>query len=445
MTSGQNISLNGKYPKVLIVGQTFNKRSGGGITMSNLFAGWPKDRIAVASNENLSAGMDASVCQKYYQLGYNSKLHPFPLNLILPKIQCGPLKINGSEVEPDPVTAEQSGRYTAIYDKLRRGLHFTGLYNALYRLKITPEFSSWLKEYNPDIIYSQLSTLELIRLVNDIQVETEKPVAIHMMDDWPMTIDKPGLMHAYWKKTIDEEFRALINKSSILLSISQEMSDEYKKRYGREFTAFHNPIDINFWKSRQRTNYALKNDPTILYAGRIGTGIQESLESTAKAIEKVNQQLGTSIKFVLQTESRPAWTANYPCVEHRSQVPYADLPGVFSNADILVLPYDFSEESVRFIQFSMPTKAPEYMVSGTPVLVCAPAQTAIVKNAERNKWAKIVTENSTEKLSSAIADLIQNKSVREETARNAIAFSESSFNAEKVRMSFQRALAALNN
>lgn len=433
------------HPKILIVGQTFNKRTGGGITMTNLFAGWPKERLAVASNENLRADIDISVCRILYQLGYNGKLHPFPLNIILPKIQCGLVDIPDSMTKGNTNMPVLSGKYARIYDMLRRLLHFFGLFNVLYKLRMTPEFSAWLKEYNPDIIYSQLSTLELIRFVNDIHELTGKPVAIHMMDDWPMTIARSGLMSTYWKETIDREFRALVNKSAILLSISQEMSDEYKKRYGREFKAFHNPIDIIFWKGHQRKTYALKNDPTVLYAGRIGTGIQQSLETTAMAIDEVNKKLGISIKFVVQTESSPAWIGKYSCACYRPQVPYSELPKVFSDADILVLPYDFSRESVRFIQFSMPTKAPEYMVSGTPVIVCAPAETAIVKNAIRNRWAKIVTDNSIEKLSAAIGELIQHREEREMTAKNAIAFAENNFNAEKVRASFQRAFAELNN
>ncbi len=37
------------YPRILIFGPPFNNFTGGGITLSNLFKGWPKDRIAVAS------------------------------------------------------------------------------------------------------------------------------------------------------------------------------------------------------------------------------------------------------------------------------------------------------------------------------------------------------------------------------------------------------------
>jgi hypothetical protein len=37
------------FPKVLIFGQPFNNKHGGGITLSNLFSGWDKDKIAVAA------------------------------------------------------------------------------------------------------------------------------------------------------------------------------------------------------------------------------------------------------------------------------------------------------------------------------------------------------------------------------------------------------------
>ena len=40
------------YPKVLIIGQYFHTESGGGITMTNLFKGWDKEKIASAA-ENI--------------------------------------------------------------------------------------------------------------------------------------------------------------------------------------------------------------------------------------------------------------------------------------------------------------------------------------------------------------------------------------------------------
>jgi len=59
---------NRNYPKTLILNSPFNNKTGGGITMSNLFRDWPKDRLALASNANLLVEADFSICDNYFQL-----------------------------------------------------------------------------------------------------------------------------------------------------------------------------------------------------------------------------------------------------------------------------------------------------------------------------------------------------------------------------------------
>jgi glycosyltransferase involved in cell wall biosynthesis len=221
------------------------------------------------------------------------------------------------------------------------------------------------------------------------------------------------------------------------------MAEEYKTRYGREFITFHNPIEIDFWKSYQRKNYELSATPSVLYAGRIGIGIQSSLESMARAIDQVNRQFNRSIQFILQTKEKPAWVENYKCVQHKSQVAYSELPRIFAEADFLFLPYDFSNESIRFIKYSMPTKAPEYMVSGTPVIIFGPGETALVKNAIRGNWAKVITEDNIEALSAAINELVTDKGYRNKIAENAITIAETKFSSGVVRNNFREIIASI--
>ena len=310
---------------------------------------------------------------------------------------------------------------------------------------LVPGILRIIDEFKPDVIYAQASSRESVLFATQMQEYIKKPMVFHMMDDWPSTISEKGPFKNIWKNIIDKEFRILLSKATVLLSISDYMAQEYKARYGKDFTTFHNPIDVNFWKSHQRKNYTLNSEPALLYAGRIGVGIQDSLEAIAKAIDNANKKLSTPVTFVLQTEFKPDWVDNYKCAKHKPLVAYKELPKVFAEADFLILPYDFSDESIKFIKYSMPTKAPEYMMSGTPIVVYAPAVTAIVKDAEKNKWAKIVTENSTDKLSVAFEELFTNETEREQIAEKAIAIAETKFNSINVRNHFREVISSMVN
>ncbi len=432
------------YPKILIVGQSFNKKSGGGVTISNLFKGWPKDRLVVASNTNLYSDLDTSVCDTYYQLGYNDKLHPFPINIILPKIQCGILPIASTNADANadglPGTPVKSGKFKFIYTALAAALHFFGLYNIVYKLKITPAFKKWLADYNPDIIYTQLASVELIRFTDELYTLTGKPIAVHIMDDWPLTINKPGIFYNYWQNVIDKEFRALLKKSAIKMSISNAMGDEYKKRYGHDFVPFHNPIDINFWKPKEAKTYTQNEIFTILYAGRIGFGIESSLADIAAAVNEVVREY-KNIIFEIQTADAEALhkavtlTQNVKWVQPTA---YTALPAKFSSADLLLLPQDFDEKSVRFLRYSFPTKVSEYMISGTTVLVYGDASTGLTKYALNEKWAYVVTENNKTALVKAIKELYTNTALRKDLAQRAQQIAEDRENAVTVREEFRQ-------
>lgn len=426
-----------ELPKVLIIGQPFNNDTGGGITLSNLFKGWDSNKLAVAcSGYLLLDNIDTTVCNTYYQLGYKEHKWAFPFNYLQRKYTSGVLKFNEKKIQN--LTIEKSKfRISVIMKVFYPLIEYLGVYQLINRIRMSDEFCEWLDEYNPDVIYDQTASRNGILLCLAVESYLKKPVIFHMMDDWPSMISSKGIFKNYWNRRIDKEFRQLLDKTTLLLSISEEMTIEYKSRYKKDFIPFHNTIDLDFWKKYQRKNYDLKESPTILYAGRIGLGIETSLELIAKSIQYINEELNLSVKFIMQTPETPGWIKNYNCVVHNSFVPYNDLPKVFSESDLLILPYDFSPTSIKYIRFSMPTKAPEYMITGTPIIVFAPEETAIVKNALKYDWAKIITENNIKAVSDGIKQMIENKELRKKYAKNAIAMAEKNYNSTEVTKSFR--------
>lgn len=414
---------NERDPKVLIVGQPFNKNSGGGITLCNLFNGWNKNSLAVAcTGYLLQDSIDTDICDNYYQLGHLEHSWIFPFHFIKRKYPSGPIFFEKNIRMADLSFKKSSIRVKLIMNLLVPLLEYLGIIHFVSKLRISDQFNTWLREYDPDVIYFQASSLPDIKFCLSIidQLNNRKRCyAFHMMDDWPSVVIHQGILGKYWHRRIDRKLRELFDKCSLLLSIGESMTDVYLQRYSKKFVPFHNPIDVALWSSHQRMEYALSKEPQILYAGRIGLGIDTSLIVFSKALDLVNRRLGTNVKLTLRTARNPSWTEKFPCVEHKPFVPYEELPRIFASADFLLIPYDFSEKSIGYIKYSIPTKASEYMASGTPIVIFAPEETAITKYAIRDNWALIATENDHEILADKLEYFLLNQSKRQSVASKA--------------------------
>ena len=114
----------------------------------------------------------------------------------------------------------------------------------------------------------------------------------------------------------------------------------------------------------------------------VGLGIDESLKMIAEAVDYVNADSNQILKFIVQCPETPNWISDFKNIEYKGYVAYENLPKIFAETDLLILPYDFHTASIKFIKYSMPTKAPEYMASGTPILIFSPEDTALVEYAK---------------------------------------------------------------
>jgi len=424
-------------PKILILNQPFDTITGGGITLSNLFAHWEKEKLAVAcSGYLLTDKTDASLCDNYYQIGSKEREWVFPFNLFSRKYFSGPIRLNNNS-KNNVVVKKSKLRVKLILDYIMPLFDYFGFSHFMAKASLSNEFCEWVESFNPAVVYAQATGREEVLFCLQFQEHFNIPMVFHMMDDWPKMVGVSGFRKKYWERKINAEIKQLVDKTTVALSISDYMAEAYKERYGKQFTTFHNSINIDFWKKSQRTDYQLNHQPRLLYAGRVGLGIDDSLKNIAAAIDHINSDLSINLSFALQVKDKPDWASEYQCVRHNSFVAYEELPRVFAEADLLILPYDFSEESISFIRYSMPTKAPEYMVSGTPIVIFSPEDTALVRYARKRNWAMVVQENSVDELAKVIKELLLNEALRKEIAQNAIHFAEKNHNSKTVSAEFE--------
>lgn len=435
-----------EYPKVLICGQYFHLKSGSGITLSNLFHGWNKNNIAVVTSFIVNPSYE--VCENYYQLGSSEFKIRFPFNLNTKHtiIRSGKITGNANPESVDININNKKSLIRTIYDKI---LFSAGLIHYKNKFRISDEFLKWIKDFSPDIIYSQLSSLEEIRIVSTLQKELKLPLAIHIMDDWPSTICERYFPKLIWRKIINRELLRLLKQAKALLSISEPMSAEYQKRFGLTFIPFHNPIDTRLWLPHSKTTFSLNEKHiTILYSGRIGVGISHSLLEFAEAIDSMNEE-GLNIKLHIQTAVNERdilqQLLSYQCVVVNPVADYSQIPSIFSESDILLLANDFDKQAVTFLKFSMPTKASEYMISGTPVIVYSPKETAVTQFFNQHHCGYCVTRQGKEEIKKALRFLISDEEYRQKISRNAVKFAIEKFDAEKVRKEFKIVLVEAAN
>lgn len=432
-----------EYPRILISGQYFHTKSGGGITLSNLFSGWDKEKIA--STASFITYPSFEICNNYYQIGSKELRLRFPFNLKKRSnlSSSGRVVIRETSLSNTDILKTKKSLFRTLYDKI---LFSTGLIH--YRSTFIPssDFLDWIKLNNPQIIYSQLSSIEEMKIVATLKNILGVPLAVHIMDDWPSTLSHKYFPSILWRRIISRQLKRLLSDAKVLLSISEPMSEEYLKRYGLNFVPFHNPIDTKMWMVHSRTDCTVNTDIIkVLYSGRIGIGISQSLVDAAEAIDSLNLK-GNKIKLFIQTPTEEheilKTLSNFNCIVINPVVEYSQIPKIFSTADILLLANDFDAKAITFLKFSMPTKASEYMISGTPILVYSAEETAVTKFFRQNECGYCVTQKSIADLMAGISTLMQDQVLRNKLSQKAIEVALNKFDAEKVRSEFRDIIIA---
>ncbi len=427
------------YPRILISGQYFHTRSGGGITLSNLFSGWDKDKIATTASFIDSPSFN--ICDNYYRIGSREVIVRFPFNLKKrPDLPSGKF-LHGTQSSSitSPNVIEKTV-FRKAYDKI---IFSSGLIHYRSAFIISPDFLGWVRSFNPEIIYSQLSSLEEIRIVTALHKELKLPIAIHIMDDWPNTIGRRYFPRVIWNKIIQQEFLYLLSKANVLLSISEAMSEEYFKRYGLKFVPFHNPITIEKWLPHSKTNWEIEGKFKILYSGRIGRANGKAILFMASIINEMNLRAESVCLDIYTPDNNNKYANSISSlvgVSVKKTVDYKEMPSLLASYDLLFLPLDFDGDGIRFARLSMPTKTSEYMISGTPILIYSPEETAVAKFFSNNNCGYCVTHQSKEELKKAIQFLISNEGYRKEISSNAVKLAKEKFDDVKVRAEFRRVL-----
>lgn len=408
------------FPRVLILcDEPINRVGGGGVTMGNLFRGWPVDRIAqVWAHHRFE--IDTEICPIFLRLGS----HALP----------------GSKWIPTTVKRQRT-LVTRLRGLLRPGVHLD-----------YARVLAWAQAFRPDVIYSQPTAYPMYTwwlprwLARDLGV----PLVNHIMDDWPVGVELewPPLYRELMRPVLNRQLSQLFDAGASNLVICQAMADAFGLKYGKSFSPFHNVVDLAEWTT-PKVNYTLTEKTfRVVYLGALADNNQvHSLRDIAETVARMAER-GSPISLTVHTggiylEYYRQYLDGLQAVSHGGMVERKDLCTCLAAADLLVIPVNFDSRSLAATRYSMPTKVPEYMASGTPVLVYAPPHAPSAEYALWEGWGIVVSQRDPHLLEEAISSLMNSEELRASLGSRGRELAIRNHDAQIVRHRFWSLLASV--
>ena len=152
--------------------------------------------------------------------------------------------------------------------------------------------------------------------------------------------------------------------------------------------------------------------PVIVFAGGVTFAVRDSLDLVAKLITggAAAEYCMPGLKLLLFSElsvdeaKEYAW--DHANIEIKGWVAQSELLDALSQADILLLPYSFSENARHAVETAFPSKTADYLAARKPILILAPSSSTLVRYAREEGFADIVDEFSTDALARTIHQIV---------------------------------------
>jgi glycosyltransferase involved in cell wall biosynthesis len=308
---------------------------------------------------------------------------------------------------------------------------------------------AFAQDFDPDVIYCQ--PLQFPRyywwLPRYLSAVLDRPIVTHVMDDWPNMIESRDRAEGreLWVEKLHACLQDLFDNSAANLGISHSMGRDYRQRYGHSFEVIQNSIEKAEWENVHK-DYELKNGLfKIMYVGKIFPFMQhDSLKDIGEVASRMTRN-GKPVDFIIHGPEHLAGKYGkdifaQSAVHYGGFLPREAFVDSLVNADLLVVPVNFDEDSLRFAQHSMPAKVPEYMASSTPILVYAPKTTPPAEYATKSGWGIVVGERDLDLLEKRITELMETPALSRELGQKARALALENHSFESTRTRFRQIL-----
>lgn len=424
--------------KVLIIASSFN--SGDAITMINLFSKWEKSELFLATPTRTPYIDSFSCC---YYLG-NKEQH-VPL-IFKPFVEVGKSEVfEGCESKKKLSCKSRNSLVYRLYKKyFLCVLQIFGFYDKRISISVSRDFKTWVDKIEPDIIYSPVSNSIILKFLLQCQKAfPHSKFIFHGFDDWIEPSYRVMFRRRYVRH-VDSLYRCLISNSSLLLSTTKMMSEEYAKRYHKNFITFYNPVNLSI-NGELGTKKFSDNYIHITYIGKIAWHNAKAIANMQKAVSIYNREQSAHLVLDVFSQTGVEDMRYFKICQDEnmrihSAIPNNEIVSLLRGSNILFLPITVSKEVAAFTKFSMSTKMGEYLSSGVPIIYCGPDSIAMTNFIKENRVALFTSQDGEQALYDLLKECLNNVELMNETIKRGLELSQKLFDRDVVSNNFYRVL-----
>ncbi|MEU5784492.1 glycosyltransferase family protein [Micromonospora lupini] len=450
-----------EYPRVLVVSAAvFDRSTGTGITLSNLFTGWPADRLAQLYAEDRAPGPDAvGTFARFAPRNAPVEYHLFrqwervrrPLRAVVkgsagvaaPVGSASPTGPVGSAGGAGPVAVARNPAPNAVRAHLRTQLR---AFVDLSPVRVPADVRRWVRDQRPDVVYTTLGSIRMMRLAVAAAQECRVPLVPHFMDDWPTTLYTGGQVLGLPRLAVRAGFRDVLRHSSYGMGISEAMAREFERRYRLPFAAFGNCVDAaDFADPGGRAPDRPAGTPVeLVYVGGLHLDRWRSLRRVGEAVGRLAAR-GAPARLTVHAPAVDVGRyggafAGMPAVHLGRSLASDEVSGVLRRADVLVHVESFAAEHRRYTRYSLSTKIPQYLAAGRPVLGFGPAELASMAHLAAADAGAVVGHDDPAALAAALGPLCADAELRARLGRRGLAYAVRHHRTDRVAARFAEVL-----
>lgn len=250
-----------------------------------------------------------------------------------------------------------------------------------------------------------------------IHKATNIPFIVYFFD-----IYKGNMLPALGKLLANVYEKKLCMGAEKIIVNNEGTKEFYRQRYGdvvaQKIEIIYNATDPTPYLALQ-TPYQPKPPYKILFTGNIYWAQLGSMRNLVKAIDQL-PDLNIEL-HIYATQSRDYLKSvglDRPYIQ-LSVAPPTEIPKIQSQADILFLPLSWHTESPDIINTATPGKLTEFLITGRPILIHAPAESYLVKYARENDFAMVVDKENIDQLADNISKLLLDTNWSNQLIQNA--------------------------